>query len=45
MGLKWIAVLAVGFLAAQASGQEPPVLKTQKDKTSYGIGVDVARNF
>lgn len=45
MRLKWITVLAIGFLAAQASAGEAPVLKTQKDKVSYGIGVDVARNF
>jgi len=45
MTLKWMAVLGVGLLAAQVSAQETPALKTQKDKVSYGIGVDVARNF
>ena len=43
--LKWIAVLGILLLVAQVSAGEPPVLKTQKDKVSYGIGVDVARNF
>jgi FKBP-type peptidyl-prolyl cis-trans isomerase len=45
MMLKWVAVLGLGFLAAQVSAGETPVLKTPKDKVSYGIGVDVARNF
>ena len=45
MTLKWIVVLAVGLFAIQASAVETPLLKTQKDKISYGIGVDVARNF
>jgi FKBP-type peptidyl-prolyl cis-trans isomerase FklB len=45
MTLKWIVVLAVGLFAVQASAAETPLLKTQKDKISYGIGVDVARNF
>jgi len=45
--MKLICVSAVAFLlfAAQVSADEVPALKTQKDKTSYGIGVDVARNF
>jgi FKBP-type peptidyl-prolyl cis-trans isomerase FklB len=33
------------LLAAPACAEEPPALKTQKDKVSYAIGVDVARNF
>jgi FKBP-type peptidyl-prolyl cis-trans isomerase len=43
--LKWIAVLGVLLLAAQVSAQEAQVLKTEKEKVSYGIGIDVARNF
>jgi len=35
----------VGLLAAQAPAQDTPVLKTPSDRTSYAIGVDVARNF
>ena len=42
---KWMALVGLGLLAAQVSGQEPPALKTQKEKASYGIGVDIARNF
>ena len=45
MTLKWMAVLIGGLLASQVSAEEMPVLKTQKDKVSYGIGVDVGRNF
>jgi FKBP-type peptidyl-prolyl cis-trans isomerase len=43
--LKWIAVFGILLLVAQVSAGEPPALKTQKDKVSYGIGVDVAINF
>jgi len=45
MTLKWMAVLAVGLLAAQAIAEEPLVLKTQKDRESYAIGVEMARSF
>jgi FKBP-type peptidyl-prolyl cis-trans isomerase len=41
----WICILGIGLLAAQAIAGEAPVLKTEKDKVSYGIGVGVARNF
>jgi FKBP-type peptidyl-prolyl cis-trans isomerase FklB len=45
MSGKLFAFLAVGFLAANVSAQEAPALKTQKEKLSYSIGVDVAKNF
>ena len=45
MKLKWMAVAGIVFLAGQVSAQEAPALKTQKETMSYGIGVDVARNF
>jgi FKBP-type peptidyl-prolyl cis-trans isomerase FklB len=45
MTMIWIMVLAIGLVTAQASAAETLQLKTQKDKISYGIGVDVARNF
>lgn len=38
-------ILGVVFLVAQVSAQETPVLKTKKDRESYAIGVEVARNF
>jgi FKBP-type peptidyl-prolyl cis-trans isomerase len=43
--LKLIVALGSLFLAVQVCAGEPIELKTQKDKVSYGIGVDVARNF
>ena len=45
MKLKWIAVLGVLLFAAQASAAETTVLKTYEEKVSYGLGVDMARNF
>jgi len=45
MRLKWIMILGVVLMVAQASAQETVALKTQKDKVSYGIGVDFARNL
>ncbi|MBI5376970.1 MAG: FKBP-type peptidyl-prolyl cis-trans isomerase [Candidatus Schekmanbacteria bacterium] len=42
---KWFVVLAICILAAQASAEESQLLKTEKEKVSYGIGVDVGRNF
>lgn len=45
MTMIWIMVLAIGLVTAQANGAETLQLKTQKDKISYVIGVDVARNF
>jgi FKBP-type peptidyl-prolyl cis-trans isomerase len=45
MTMIWIMVLAIGHVTARARGAETLQLKTQKDKISYGIGVDVARNF
>ncbi|MCZ7627527.1 MAG: FKBP-type peptidyl-prolyl cis-trans isomerase [Candidatus Methylomirabilis sp.] len=41
----WIVVMGLGLLAAQASAEEAPVLKTEKDKMSYGIGAEAGRNF
>jgi len=45
MKLKWLAVLGMGLWAAQVNAQEPAVFKTPKEKVSYGIGVEMARNF
>jgi len=42
---NWIAALALALMTSGASGAEAPVLKTEKDKISYGIGVDTARNL
>jgi FKBP-type peptidyl-prolyl cis-trans isomerase FklB len=42
---KWLVVVLVALLAAQASAGETPVLATQKEKVSYATGVEVARNL
>jgi FKBP-type peptidyl-prolyl cis-trans isomerase len=36
---KWLAVFGLVLLALQASAQDPSTLKTDKDKQSYGVGV------
>ncbi|HXU94322.1 MAG TPA: FKBP-type peptidyl-prolyl cis-trans isomerase [Gallionella sp.] len=43
--LKWMMVLGFGLLSAQVSAEEAPVLKTQRDVQSYGIGVNIAKSF
>lgn len=42
---KWIAVLGVLLLVAQAGAQETPVFKTHRDRISYVIGVEMARTL
>ena len=44
MTSKWLTTLTFAFLTAQAGAQEPQVISTEKEKISYGIGVDMARN-
>jgi UDP-GlcNAc:undecaprenyl-phosphate/decaprenyl-phosphate GlcNAc-1-phosphate transferase len=41
----WLAVLVASFLAARAGAEGTQILKTQRDKVNYAIGVGVARNF
>ncbi len=43
--LKWITVMGLGLLVSQAGAGEMPVLKTQKEMVSYGIGVNIAKSF
>lgn len=45
MKLIWIMVSGVVLLTVQVSAQETPILKTEREKVSYAIGVDVVRNF
>jgi len=45
MKFKWIAVLGVLFLAVPLSAEENIVLKDQKDKVSYSIGIDIGNNL
>jgi FKBP-type peptidyl-prolyl cis-trans isomerase FklB len=43
--VKWVGILAVFLVATQASAAEKDLLKTPKDKMSYAVGVEVAKNF
>jgi FKBP-type peptidyl-prolyl cis-trans isomerase len=45
MSHRWMAILGILLLTAQASAAETTALKTHKEKVSYGLGVDVARSF
>ncbi len=45
MTLKLEVVLVLVLLTAQVSAEETLVLKTQKEKVSYGLGVEMARNL
>ncbi len=41
----WMAVFCVGFPAAFVSAQQSSVLKTEKERKSYAIGVDLGKKF
>lgn len=45
MKYHWIVVFGILFLTGQANAQGSPVLKTQKDRVSYIIGMDVGTNL
>ncbi len=45
MKLQLIAALGILFLACQVSAEENLVLKNQKDKVSYIIGMEIGKNF
>ena len=42
---KWTILAAVGLMGVQVVAEEAGDLKTQKDKVSYSIGVDIGKNF
>ena len=42
---QWIAILGILFLAFQVSAEENLVLKNQKDKVSYIIGMEIGKTF
>jgi FKBP-type peptidyl-prolyl cis-trans isomerase FklB len=44
MTLTVMAILGIGMVAVQASPEEPPILKSEKDRVSYALGVDLARS-
>jgi FKBP-type peptidyl-prolyl cis-trans isomerase FklB len=45
MTRKCLVVLAVAILASPVCAEEQSVLKTEKDKVNYGIGVSLGKNF
>lgn len=45
MKFRLIAVLSIVFLVSQVHAAENLLLKTQKDKVSYIIGMDIGNNF
>jgi FKBP-type peptidyl-prolyl cis-trans isomerase FklB len=45
MKLQLIAVLAVVLLTSQVNAQEKQVLKDEKDKISYSIGINMGNSF
>jgi len=45
MKLRLIAVLGFVLLVSQVSAEEKPVLKEQKDKISYSIGMNIGNNL
>ena len=45
MKVKWIGLMGVVLLATQVSAAENIVLKSQKDKLSYSIGINVGKNM
>jgi FKBP-type peptidyl-prolyl cis-trans isomerase FklB len=45
MKLRVIVVLGILFLASQVDAQEKLVLKNQKEKVSYSIGLNIGRNL
>jgi FKBP-type peptidyl-prolyl cis-trans isomerase FklB len=45
MKVRWTVVLGVLFLASQSLAAEEPALKTQKEKLSYAIGMNIGSNM
>jgi FKBP-type peptidyl-prolyl cis-trans isomerase len=39
----WVAVLGLGLFVSTVGAQDQPVLKTQKDKLSYAIGLEMGK--
>jgi FKBP-type peptidyl-prolyl cis-trans isomerase len=43
--LQWMVLLAVGLGATPASADQDPVLRTQKERQSYALGVESGKNL
>ena len=45
MRFRWMALLVVALFATQAAAEEAATFSTQKDKVSYGIGMNIGNNL
>ena len=45
MKLRMVVILGILFLVSLVDAQEKPVLKNQKEKVSYIIGMDIGNNL
>ena len=45
MNRKWAVIVIMMFIATASLAQEEQILKTTKEKVSYGIGLDAGKNF
>jgi FKBP-type peptidyl-prolyl cis-trans isomerase FklB len=45
MNLRWVLFIGMCLLAPSVQAGEPSALKTEKERMSYGVGVDMARHF
>jgi len=45
MKARWVVALAVVLLAGQLGAQESQVFKSEKEKLSYGMGMEIANNL
>jgi FKBP-type peptidyl-prolyl cis-trans isomerase len=45
MRMRWMTILGVVFLAGQLAAQESQGLKSDKEKLSYGMGMEIANNL
>jgi FKBP-type peptidyl-prolyl cis-trans isomerase FklB len=45
MKARWVVALAVVLLASQVCAQESQGLKSEKEKLSYGMGMEIANNL
>ncbi len=43
--MRWTMAILAGLLAMSAAAQETPALKTQKEKVSYALGMDLGKQL
>ena len=45
MAMRWMTVFAIAMVAGVAAAQDAPALKTEKDKVSYALGMDLGNQL